>query len=419
MPQFPLKWLYLDLNSYFASVEQQLEPSYRGKPVAVVPVMSDSTCAIAASYEAKALGIKTGTRIWEAKELCPEIILAPARHDAYVEYHHKILKEIDNHLPITQICSIDEVACKLMDNEAPPEVALKIAKKMKKGIADNVGEYLRSSIGIAPNKYLAKVATELEKPNGLVVLNSDDIEERLSTLKLRDLPGIGYNMEMRLRMAGIGDVASLFKYSPKQMRRIWHSVWGEKMWYMLRGFDIPDVETNRSSVGHSHVLAPDLRDPAKTIHVAMRLTVKAATRLRRLQYHARSFSLSVRLEDGGWWGMEGKCVPAQDNIMFLKMLEQMWAMMRRETKSARLKKVSVTMYNLVEDSTIQNGLFDYLSGETKQRSRALSLSRAMDKLNGKFGRDTVSIGMLPEQGRSFSGTKIAFTRIPDVQEFVE
>ena len=351
--------------------------------------------------------------------MCPDLILVPARHDAYVEYHHKILKEVENHLPITVIASIDEVACKLMDNEAPPEVALKIATKMKKGINDNVGEYLRSSIGIAPNKYLAKVATELQKPNGLVILDADNMQSRLGTLSLRDLPGIGRNMEVRLRMAGIGSVQDLFKYSPKQMRRIWHSIWGEKMWYMLRGFDIPDLETSRSTVGHSHVMAPELRDPSKAIHVARRLTVKAAARLRRLGFHARSFSFSARLENGGWWGMECKCVAAQDNMIFLKMLDELWAAMRHETHDARLKKVSVTLHGLVEDSTVQNGLFDYLNGETKQRSRALSLSRAMDKLNGKFGRDTVSIGMLPEQGRSFSGTKIAFTRIPDVQEFVE
>ena len=153
VPNFPLRWLYLDLNSYFASVEQQINPKLRGKPVAVVPVMTDATCAIAASYEAKAFGIKTGTPIYEAKKLCPDLICVLGSHEVYVDYHHRILDEINNHIPISVVASIDEAACRLMDNENAPEIATKIAKNIKLGIAENVGEYLRSSIGIAPNKY--------------------------------------------------------------------------------------------------------------------------------------------------------------------------------------------------------------------------------------------------------------------------
>ena len=106
-----LRWLYIDFNSYFASVEQELNPALRGKPVAIVPVETDATCAIAASYEAKALGIKTGTPIWEAKKICPGIICVLVQHEKYVDYHHRILKEVETHIPVTAVCSIDEVAC--------------------------------------------------------------------------------------------------------------------------------------------------------------------------------------------------------------------------------------------------------------------------------------------------------------------
>lgn len=109
-----LRWLYIDLNSYFASVEQQLDKRLRGRPVAIVPTETEATCAIAASYEAKALGIKTGTMIYEARKLCPDLITVPARHNAYVHYHHKIMEEIEKHIPITRKCSVDEVACRLM-----------------------------------------------------------------------------------------------------------------------------------------------------------------------------------------------------------------------------------------------------------------------------------------------------------------
>ena len=113
-------YLFLDLNSYFASVEQQEDLSLLGKPVVVVPMMTDKTCAIAASYEAKAFGIKTGTMIYEAKKLCPNLIIRPARHDIYVDYHHAIMEEIERHLPIETIHSIDECACRLIGDERLP-----------------------------------------------------------------------------------------------------------------------------------------------------------------------------------------------------------------------------------------------------------------------------------------------------------
>ena len=98
-PVSELRWLFLDLNSYFASVEQQENPALRGKPVAVVPMMADSTCAIAASYEAKAYGVKTGTPVYEAKKMCPGLKLVLARHDVYVDYHHRIFEEVIKHTP--------------------------------------------------------------------------------------------------------------------------------------------------------------------------------------------------------------------------------------------------------------------------------------------------------------------------------
>ena len=108
-----LKWLFFDLNSYFASVEQQENPALRGKPVAVVPMQSDYTCAIAASYEAKAYGIKTGTRILDAKQMCPNLICVPARHDIYVQYHNRILEEFIKLAPINKVWSIDELSSRL------------------------------------------------------------------------------------------------------------------------------------------------------------------------------------------------------------------------------------------------------------------------------------------------------------------
>jgi DNA polymerase-4 len=415
-----LRWLYIDFNSYFASVEQQLNPALRGRPIAVVPVETDATCAIAASYEAKAYGIKTGTPIYEAKQKCPALVCVPARHEHYVRFHQKILAELDKHLPVSAVCSIDEMACRLMDNETDPLRIRTIADAIKRGLAQEVGEYVRCSIGVAANQYLAKVATDLQKPDGFTILSEATRTQQLLTLKLRDLPGIGHNMEKRLHMAGVYDMASLLALEAKQMRRIWGSVWGEKMWYLLRGVELPDEETSRSTIGHSHVMAPQLRDPLKARYVAKRLTMKAASRLRRLGYSASAFSLSMRIENGPRLSAERRCYRAEDTMTFLSLLDDAWNELMQGARGGRIKKLSVVLFHLSPQEAGAPQLpLEFPDLDFKERDKAERMSRALDKINHRFGRDSVLVGMLPAQGRSFSGTKVAFTRIPDVEEFFE
>lgn len=412
-----LRWLYIDFNSYFASVEQELNPTLRGKPVAVVPVDTDTTCAIAASYEAKAFGIKTGTPIYEAKKLCPELICVVGQHEQYVAYHHRIIAEVEQHIPVTAVCSIDEVACWLMDNETSVERAAQIALSIKKGLASHVGRHITCSIGIAPNRYLAKVATDLKKPDGLTFIQAQDISRILCTLNLGDLPGIGRNIEKRLRMRGIGDVKSLLELSPDRMRTLWGSVWGEKMWYLLRGKDLQEEETQRSSVGHSHVMAPELRDPARAKYVMRRLTLKAVSRLRRMGYYASHLSLAARTENGLRQEAHLSCYRAQDSVTFLRLMEEGWQTLLQQTKTARLRKLSVVLHGLTAANELQPELFTPVN--LAEREKAERVSHALDKINQRFGRDSILLGMLPSQGRSFSGTRIAFTRIPNQEEFKE
>ncbi len=420
MSDTALQWLYVDFNSYFASVEQQLQPHLRGRPIAVVPVATDSTCAIAASYEAKAFGVKTGTPIYEARKLCPDIICVLAQHNRYVDFHHQILDEINRHIPVTAVCSIDEAACRLMKNEASPAAATAIAHAMKRGLAQNVGAYVRCSIGIASNRYLAKVATDLQKPDGFTILHPQDLPDALFRLDLRDLPGIGRNMERRLHQAGIHDMPMLMALSSDRMRDIWGGIWGERMWHLLRGVDLPEIETQRRTLGHSHVMAPDLRAPSKAIYVARRLTLKAASRLRRMGYFASAFSFAARCEDGRRVEGSLKCWRAKDSPTFLRLLDTIWNQVIPTGSSIKVKKISVTLHGLIHADNIQPDLFDQHMTETSEHiMKGERLSHAMDRLNHRFGRDAVLLGMLPSQGASFSGTKIAFTRIPDREEFLE
>ena len=160
----------MDLNSYFASVEQAENSELRGKPVAVCPTAGDGATIIAASYEAKAFGVKTGTRVGDAKRMCPHIVLVDARHTLYVHYHNEVLKAVDSIAPIDKVCSVDEFRIRLLGGECSPEGARALAIRLKQVIRDQVSPQLTSSVGIATNAYLAKVGTEMQKPDGLVVI---------------------------------------------------------------------------------------------------------------------------------------------------------------------------------------------------------------------------------------------------------
>ncbi len=415
-----LNWLYLDLNSYFASVEQQLQPKLRNKPIAIVPTMTNATCAIAASYEAKSYGVKTGTMIYEAKRLCPKLICIQANHENYVTYHHKILTEIDKYIPIEIVASIDEVACKLMGKQHQEDQARKLALTIKKGIQKNIGEYIRCSVGIAPNRFLAKTASNLEKPNGLQVLYSEDVPKRIKHFKLSDLTGIGKAMENRLIKSGILSIEELYEISPKHMRKIWGNVQGEKFWYMLRGIEIADIKTTRKTIGHSHVLEPKWRPQKLAEQVMHRLLLKAASRLRRMKYYSSKLSLSLRTEEGTKLGGYKKFYRTCNNKKLLEEAIKIWNDLNQQKKIRKIKKINITLYSLQKKSDIQPELFDKINqNNIFYTKRFENLSNVMDIINSKFGRDSITQGSLPKNIKSFSGTRIAFTRIPEKQEFHE
>src|SRR6516162_7534245 len=289
-----LNRLFVDLNSYFASVEQQDRPELRGKPVGVVPMLADTTVCIAASYEAKAFGVRTGTIVADAKRMCPGILLVEGRHELYVEYHHRVVEAVESCLPVTAVLSIDEMACRLMGRERPLLAAMELGRRVKARIIEKVGPMLRSSVGLATNRYLAKIASDMEKPNGLVALPLDILPEALSQLSLRDLPGIGARTEKRLNAKGICAMNELLALNCEQAGELWGSVWGERLWHWLKGEDFEMSETDHlKSISHQHVLAPDLRTSEKAWAVAHKLLHKAAMRLRSGGLWASSIGLAV------------------------------------------------------------------------------------------------------------------------------
>lgn len=393
-----LRYLFLDLNSYFASVEQQEHPELRGIPMAVVPVEADSSFIIAASYEAKAFGIKTGTRIGDAKKMCPGIVLRKGNHTVYAAYHQRVIEAVETVLPVEEVCSIDEMRMRLLGEECEIENALQLARDIKQAIWGQVGKCLNCSIGIASNPFLSKIATELEKPNGLQVLVASELPGPLLKLRLNDFTGINSKMKARLNGAGIFSTEDLFAASERDLRAAFGSKIGARWWYLIRGYDIGLEQNHRRSMGHSHVLAPAFRNEAGVKQVLLRLLHKAASRLRASGLCCSEMDVTVKSFEKSW-SVHFRFDPTQDTTLLTSLVLEKWP----ERDFQRPRAVAITFYKLQEPSLVTPSLFD---SEEPDRT---NLSKAVDSLNQKFGKNTVYLGGLHE-AKETAPERLAFNK---------
>ena len=438
-----VRWLFLDFDSYFASVEQQERPETRGRPLIVVPLEdTEATGAIAVSREAKRLGIRRGMRVEEARRLCPDVAVVPARHEVYVHWHHRLVAEIERHLPIDLVHSIDELSARLGRSQQVPETARLLAQGIKRGIATRVGVALTCSIGLAPSRLLAKLAAEMDKPDGLRVLTRADLPEAIAHLPLEEIPGISGGIARRLAAAGIRDVIGLWRLAPKQARAIWGNVTGERFIRALHGEDVdPPPPGPPRSLGHGRVLAPEHRTPTAAWPVACALLLKAAARLRRVEMTAAaltltvswlvreptasrpaflraasSSSLRIRSDDGGL-ALTVRFLPSADSFVFLRALERAWAQLEKQARSRRnprLRNVYVYLHELQPENARQLDLFADRETRREERER---LWAEIDRLNRRFGGRTVEPAALKHLDLKYLGAKIAFGRIPAPEDF--
>jgi DNA polymerase-4 len=391
------------MNSYFASVEQQDRPELRGHPVAVSPVEAETTCCIAASYEAKKFGIRTGTPIYQARRLCPGIKIVKARPTRYVDVHHQIVAAVDSCLPVLRTESIDEMVCRLQPSDRTPERATALAAQVKQAIYHKVGAHLRCSIGLGPNRFLAKVASDMQKPNGMTAIHSEELPERLYPLKLNDFPGIGPRMERRFHRAGVKEVQQLCQMGVPELARIWGSKLIAGIWWgQLRGEDAPLPPTPRRTVGHSHVLAPEFRCPDRARLILLRLVHKAAARLRHLQHWAGSIAVYVDFTDGRSWEESHRIVPCQDTPTLLRLADQLWSRCPPMTPL----RVGTTFSHLAHERNLPRQLFE-------EDRKLVRLSRVLDQVNRRLKGCELYCAAIHGAQRN-TGAAIAFTYIPDV-----
>ncbi len=381
--------LYVDMNSFFASVEQQVDPSLRGRPVAITAISADSGAVVAASYEAKAFGISVGTRVYEAKQLCADVIFRPSRHRLYVRVNQQIAETIDGLAELERIRSVDEFQVALGGSTSTREGALKLGRKLKTAIREQVGSEMRCSIGVGPNHLLAKIAGKLEKPDGLQWLAPANMPERIAHLQMDDLPGISRGIRRKLQRAMIWDVAALYALDPRHARKIWNSVEGERFVRALQGENIPLLPTKRNGYGNSKVLAPKYRTPDKALLVGRWLTEKSTERMRRDKFCARRFSLQARfLPQGGWSG--SRTVSAtQDTRMILGIYMALFAEMMK-TQPRIIGSVSVNLTDVLPLAQRSGELFLPLQAATQSRNEKLAV--AVDHINQRYRSRMIMFG---------------------------
>ncbi len=400
-----LRYLFIDFNSYFASVEQQEQPHLRGKPVVVLPVMAENTACIAASYEAKKFGIRTGTSAKEARNLCPEVIILPARPSVYVQYHHRLIASVESCVPVYKVKSIDEMACTLSGSQQIRENAVALAQRIKTTIAKDVGELMRASIGIAPNIFLAKTASDMQKPNGLVVIQLEELPQVLFKLELQDLTGIGRNMVKRLYRNGIYTVEQLCTAERELLRKVWGGVEGDRMYERLRGIEPVIPETQHTTIGHSHMLTPQERNIPSAHAVLHRMLQKSAMRLRDMKHRAQMIYVGIRFYDDKHWEDKLSITETSDTLVLIQALTKM--LERSPDMKEKPLQVSVTLLDLKPEADHTPSMF-----ENEDRSSALNA--AVDELNLRFGKTALYFGDAHSALES-SPARIAFNHIPDIE----
>jgi DNA polymerase-4 len=311
-----------------------------------------------------------------------------------------------------------------MGRERPLMAALELGRQVKARILERVGPVMRSSVGLATNRYLAKVASDMEKPDGLVALPLDILPEALRQLTLRDLPGIGARMEKRLSEQGIRGMDDLLALNCEQTGQLWGSVWGERLWHWLHGEDFDMAETGHmKSLSHQHVLAPDMRTPEKAWAVAHKLLHKAAMRLRAADLWASSIGLAIGfavprgdktpvsrfgVPTRGWKG-EISLSECRDNPTLIAALSRLWASRPAGPQFDHPYFIGVHLNGLVPDRLHTLNLFE---GTEDEQSRA-RLQAAMDALNNKYGLSTLAPATMLTAFKA-APTRIAFHSIPDL-----
>lgn len=390
--------LYIDLNSCFATIEQQARPMLRGRPVAISNRITPNACIIAASYEAKARGVKVGMRRMEAQALCPDLIFAETEPDKYIFVHEKLKRIMQDYSANVTMKSIDEGVIDLA--EAPPHVRernrYEIGREIKQRLLTEVGDWMRCNVGIASNRFLAKLAGELHKPDGLDEITPENQRDVFATLKLTDLPGINVRMERRLNAVSIFTPLEFLDADEETLvKLVCKSIDGSKWYKRLRGIEVDDVNYGIKSVGRQYVLESKLLSREEIEARILHLAEDVGYRLRSKELYARGvYVWTYGYDDIYSHRSIILKTPINTDADICRTTMQLY-----DELPAPVRIIGVTLYKL------QNHPEAQLCFYQDQIERAQNICAAIDKINLRFGARTV------HSARSM-GTDHVKTKIP-------
>lgn len=378
MSEFKNDTLYIDLNSCFATIEQQSRPMLRGRPVAITNRLVPNSCIIAASYEAKARGVKVGMRTREANALCPDLIYAETEPDKYIFVHQKLRKIMSDYSPAVTMKSIDEGVIDLTQapahiyNRDRRELGLEIKQRLK----TEIGCYMRCNVGIASNRFLAKLAGELHKPDGLDEITPDNQRAIFSTLKLTDLPGINVRMEARLNAVGIFTPLQFLDADEMTLvKLVCKSIDGHKWYLRLRGIEVDDHASDIQTVGRQYVMDSKTLTRTETEARIIHLAEDVGYRLRSKELYARGVYLWVFGLDDIYYHRQ---VILREAINTDHAIAEVARQLFRELPSP-VRIAGITLYKLQTAPDLQ------LSFDQAVKDSATAICNATDAINHRFG----------------------------------
>jgi DNA polymerase-4 len=403
--------MHIDLNSCFATVEQQARPMLRGRPVAIVNRRTEHTMIVTCSYEAKAKGISLGMRLRDAKQLCPDLIGLESDPPKYKYVYHQLMRIMNDYSSHVRMKSIDEGVIDFSDTtqRIAERRLTDIGYEIKQRLWDEIGVAMNCNVGIATNRFLAKTAASLNKPNGLDVITHENLRDVLATLKLTDLTGIAGRTEQRLNAVGIFTPLEMLDTSEEVLRKqVFKSVDGTYWYKRLRGWEVDKRDFPLRSAGRQYVLDGYKMPRAEVLKRLHHLCEEVGWKVRSqglvargVRVHARGYHYEGRGWGGKYWHARHMAtLPFFSNQAIYAQAVQLF-----QSAPPFVKEIGVTCYELSEPEDKQLSIF----GDELARDRAVT--SAIDDINSRYGKrtihsaDTLTTNMMVREKIPFGSTR--------------
>lgn len=399
--------MHIDLNSCFATIEQQANPLLRGKVLVVAAYGTENACILAPSIEAKRYGIKTGMRIKEARYLYPNLVIRTPDSAKYRDVHQKFKKIFQDYSPNVYPKSIDEAVIDFHPTQDIFTNLVEVGKEIKKRMKDEIGEWIKCSIGIAPNRFLAKLGATLHKPDGLTVIDHTNLMDTYASCNLLDFCGINTRYQARLNSYGIYTPVDFFNASSFALhKQVFKSIVGSYWYNRMRGYEVDSQEFDVKSIGQQYALQKPTQNPFELSRLLMKLCEKMGRRLRFANMQAHGIHVGVRYTDYSYWHHGQKV--EQELYTTSELYKRAWSVLKEQPTGQLTTLLSVHCFDLNPASQSQLELFN----EHKIKHR--SVSHAVDGLNDMYGEFVVTPATIMKMDDTILD-RIAFGKIRELE----